>query len=73
MTLKIDCYLAPGCSSEVSLRQNIENALKYEETDAVVHIHRLSETNAAIRGFKGSPTILINGTDILPGETSGFA
>lgn len=73
MILKIDCFVSIGCASEIPLRENIASALEVEETDAEVRFHYFSEAEAAQLGFQGSPTIRINGVDILPAEASGFS
>jgi hypothetical protein len=72
-TMKIDCYISLGCTSEKTLKENINQALKLEAVDAEVHFHRINDVEAERIGVRGSPSILINGTDIIPGETAGFS
>jgi hypothetical protein len=71
--MKIDCYISIECASENSLKENLNQALRLEGIDADVQIHRISEEEAVSIGLKGSPTILINGADIMPGEITGFS
>ena len=71
--MKIDCYISLGCTSEKTLKENITQALNLQGVDAEVQFHRISEEEAVEIGLKGSPSILINGVDIMPGEISGFS
>ena len=71
--MKIDCYISLGCTSDKKLKENVNQALSLEGVDAEVQFHRISEEEAVSIGLKGSPTILINGIDIMPGEVSGFS
>ena len=71
--IKIDCYISDGCASEDGLRKNITVAIGRESLEAEVAFHRINEIDAHELEIKGSPTVLINGIDILPGETPGIA
>ena len=71
--MKIDCYISTSCSSEEALKQNITEAVKLESVDADVSIHRIDETEAKRLKLMGSPSVHINGEDILPGEIPGIA
>ena len=71
--MKIDCYISEGCGSERNLRQNIEEALEKESFNADVRFHTINETEAKQMGLMGSPSVLINGVDILPGEIPGIS
>ena len=71
--IKIDCYISDGCASENGLRKNITQALKLEDLKAEVKFHRINELEANELVLRGSPTVLINGVDMLPGETPGIA
>jgi hypothetical protein len=71
--IKIDCYISEGCASEDGLRKNIADALEQKSLEAEVAFHRINEMEANELGLRGSPTVLINGVDILPGETPGIA
>ena len=69
----IDCYISEGCSSEDALKKNMAEAVKLEAVDATVNIHRIDEEKAKGLQLMGSPSVLINGEDILPGEIPGFS
>jgi hypothetical protein len=71
--MKIDCYISEGCTSESALRVNVDNALKQENVKAAVQYHIIDELEAKRIGIMGSPTVLINGIDILPGENPGIS
>jgi len=71
--MKIDCYLSSGCASEDALRENINLALNLEAIDAEVAFYRISESEAEKLRLKGSPSIVINGRDILPVNMQGFS
>ena len=71
--MKIDCYISTSCSSEEALKKNIAEAIKLESVDADVSIHRIDETEAKRLKLMGSPSVHINGEDILPGEIPGIA
>jgi len=69
----IDCYISEGCSSEDTLKKNISEAIKLESVVAEVKIHKIDETEAKRLKLMGSPSVLINGEDILPGEIPGIS
>jgi hypothetical protein len=71
--MKIDCYLSLGCSSEVALIHNLNQALAEEGIETNVICHRINEEEAERLDLKGSPTILINGVDPFPSEIDGFS
>jgi hypothetical protein len=71
--MKIDCFISMSCSSGNDLKKNIAEALKLESIDADVNLHRIDDTEAERLKLMGSPSILINGEDILPDETPGFS
>ncbi len=71
--IKIDCYISEGCASEDGLRKNIADALGREFLEADVVIHKINEKEANEFGLRGSPTVLINGVDIMPGKIPGIA
>ncbi|MBC8412626.1 hypothetical protein H8E50_02995 [bacterium] len=71
--MKIDCYISTSCSSEEALTKNITEALQLESVEAEVNIHRIDEVDAIRLKLMGSPSVLINGKDILPGEIPGFS
>jgi hypothetical protein len=71
--MKIDCYISEGCSSEEALTINIREALKLEAADATVKIHRMSDTEGKSLGLMGSPSVFVDGIDILPAALTGFS
>jgi protein-disulfide isomerase len=71
--MKIDCYMSLACSSEELLRENLAEALKLEGIDAEVDYRRIDEEEALRLGFTGSPAVVIDGVDAIPGDVSGFA
>jgi hypothetical protein len=71
--IRIDCYLAQDCASEQALRQSINAALQLETVKAEVSYIRVTESEAEKLGLRGSPSVLIDGQDILPSNLSGFS
>ncbi len=71
--MKIECYISEGCSSEAQLRENLKAALANSSLKPEIHFHRIDEEEAKRKGLMGSPTVLINGVDILPGEIPGIS
>lgn len=71
--MRIDCYISRGCASEESLRENMKKALQIEAEEVEVNFHRIGDAEAERLGLRGSPSIFINGQDILPGEIPGFS
>jgi ribosomal protein L18E len=69
----IDCYISQTCSSEAALIKNITEALKLESVDAEVNIHKIDDRAAKKLKLMGSPSVLMNGEDILPGEIPGIS
>lgn len=71
--MEIDCYISTSCSTEEALKRNIAEAIKLESVDATVNIHKIDDAEAKRLNLMGSPSVLINGEDILPGEIPGVA
>ncbi len=71
--MEIDCYISTFCSSEEALKKNINEAIQLESVDADVNIHKIDEAEAKELKLMGSPSVLINGEDILPGEIPGIS
>jgi hypothetical protein len=71
--IRIDCYLAQDCASEQGLRDSINGALQLEKVKAEVSFTRVTESEAEELGLKGSPSVLVEGRDILPSSLSGFS
>ena len=71
--IKIDCYLSPACASEEPLRKNIHSALTAEKIKVNVGFHRIDDDEAISLGLSGSPSVFINGKELQPQGTVGFA
>jgi len=71
--IRIDCYLAQDCASEQALSANINAALGLETVKAEVSFVRVTASEAEKLGLKGSPSVLLDGEDILPSSLSGFS
>jgi len=71
--MKIDCYISEGCSSETQLRYNLRAALANSFIKPEIHFHTIDEEEARKKGLMGSPSVLINEVDILPGEIPGIS
>ncbi|UCF87205.1 MAG: hypothetical protein JSV71_00410 [Nitrospiraceae bacterium] len=71
--MKIDCYISEDCSSEEALRNNVMEALRLEGINATINFHKISAGEAQKMGLLGSPSVRINGKDILPGNIPGFS
>jgi len=69
--MRIDCYLDQDCASEEALRKNINTALRLEAVQADVSFTRLTQARAEELGIKGSPSVHVDGKDILPSGVSG--
>lgn len=73
LNMKIDCYISEYCSSEEALRKNVMEALRLDRMNATVNFHTISEREAQQLGLLGSPSLRIDGKDILPGTIPGFS
>ncbi|UCD35289.1 MAG: hypothetical protein JSU90_00225 [Nitrospiraceae bacterium] len=71
--MNIDCYISGTCDSEKALRKNLTQAIGLEAADVTLTVQRITDEEAEKRGLKGSPSVLVNGRDILPGEIPGFS
>ncbi len=71
--MKIDCYISEGCSSEAHLRENLKAALANSSVKLDIQFHRTNEEEAKKNGLMGSPSVLIDGVDIMPGEMPGIS
>ena len=70
--MRINCYISLHCSSKENLKENIKRALELEAAEAEVIFSIINEQEAERLGLMGSPSVLINGIDILPSEIPGF-
>lgn len=71
--MKIECYISQSCTSLEQLKVNVAQALKEGNIQAEAFYHRISDQEAIEMKLAGSPTILVNGHDVFPGGTPGFA
>lgn len=71
--ITIECYLSIGCGAEEALWENIGVAMSQEEVNAEVRMSRISDNEARERGFRGSPTVLVNGKELAPADIDGFS
>jgi len=71
--VRIDCYMSLTCGAEEGLRVNISQALEMEGLQAEVQFYRINDIQAAALGFRGSPSVLIDGKDIQPADVAGFS
>jgi hypothetical protein len=71
--MKIDCYLSEHCGSYHELNERISASLKELGLAADVEFHTVcTADDAAALGVPGSPTIRINGRDIVSGGSPGI-
>jgi hypothetical protein len=71
--MKIECFLSLACGSEESLRANLGEALALEGIEAEIVMRRIDDPLARALGLRGSPSVLIEGRDIMPAPVDGFA
>jgi len=71
-TMKIDCYLSEHCGSYHQLHENIGRALRELGMTADVRFRTVSYDEALTLGIKGSPTIRIDGRDIVEDGVPGI-
>jgi len=71
--LKVEVYFAPNCPTKEQVERNLKEALEMEGIPAELMIEVLDPAEAEKRGFRGSPTIIINGETFQPLETGGFS
>lgn len=71
--MRIDCYLSGACPFVDRLRKNITDALALEDVEETVSFHRIKEAEAGRLSLNGSPSVFMNGRDILPGSATGFS
>jgi len=71
--LKVEVYFAPNCPTKEQVERNLKEALEMEGIPAELKIEVLDPVHAEKKGFKGSPTIIINGETYQPIEMGGFS
>jgi len=69
--LKVEVYFAPNCPTKEQLERNLKEALEMERIPAELTIEVLDPAEAEKRGFRGSPTIIINGETFQPLKRGG--
>jgi len=67
--VQIDCYLSEHCGSYHKLKANIDQALQELSIQAEVAFHTVYYDDAVALGIPGSPTIRVNGKDLLEIES----
>jgi len=71
--LKVEVYFAPNCPTKEQVERNLKEALEMEGIPAELTIEVLNPVEAEKRGYRGSPTIIINGETFQPLEMGGFS
>lgn len=71
MKLQIECLYLPGCASRQTLPDRVAEAVAETGAEADVTHRVLSLADGERVGFRASPTVLINGHDILETPTEG--
>ena len=69
--LVIECFYYPQCSSKDVLPERLARALAEEGVQAEVYHHTMPVEEAQSHGIKGSPTVMVNGADILDVVSEG--
>jgi len=67
------CCMTTRCASEAPLRKNVNEALDLEGVEADIRVHLVDDEEAAEMGLRGSPSVFINGVELQPITTGGFA
>jgi hypothetical protein len=72
--VKIRFLYTEGCPSHEEALERLQKALAVESVEADIEITRVETFDEAEREhYPGSPTILINGRDICPTQSSHYA
>lgn len=69
--MRIDCYYYDSCGSREVLPSRLEQALAQTQARAGVEHHVISLEEGQRLGILGSPTVLIDGNDILGAGQGG--
>lgn len=68
----ITVLVIEGCPNTEVAEQNLRTAMDLAGRDVRVVVRTVTtETEAALLGFAGSPTILVDGDDPFPGDAAG--
>ena len=70
--MKIDCFLSEHCGSYHQLNENINRSLQELGVTADVRFHTVSYEEALTLGIKGSPTVRIDGRDLVEDGVPGI-
>lgn len=70
--MKIESFIAEGCSSEPMVSENVRRALEVTGAVAEVAVRRVNDEEARALGIAGSPTVLVDGLDVAPAQSTGF-
>ena len=71
--IKIEVYFAPQCPTKGAVEKNLLEALELESIPYDLTIEVIAPEEAEKRGFRGSPTIIINGEVFQPIDSPGFS
>ena len=72
MTLSVQVQMSPGCGHGQKTVELVRRVLDDLALDAEIETVTVATMDDAERlGFRGSPTVLIDGTDIEPGPPGG--
>lgn len=69
--LHIECLYYPDCASYDVLPARLAQALSAEDVQAEVNHRVVNIEEGELLGMRGSPTVLINGVDILESTAAG--
>ncbi|WP_242361051.1 thioredoxin family protein [Anaeromyxobacter sp. SG17] len=72
MAITIQVQMSPGCGhgeQTIALLQDVVAALALEASTEIVHVRTLEDAERL--GFRGSPTVLVDGVDVDPQTPPG--
>jgi hypothetical protein len=74
MAIHVQVQMSPGCGHGQKTVELVRGVLDDLAPDAEIEIVTVATTHDAERlGFRGSPTVLVDGTDIEQGPPGGVA
>lgn len=74
--MRIDLLYFDGCPNWLVMHERVREAVALIEQDCDVRLVEVTSPDMALeRGFHGSPSVLVNGTDVFaePGAPVGLA
>jgi hypothetical protein len=72
MPISVEVQMSPGCGHGQRTVELVRLVLDALAPDARIEIVTVATLDDAVRlGFRGSPTVLVDGTDIEPGPPGG--